>query len=361
MELSEFSNEFDVLYNNITSNQAVGLDEYEKSVFLTKAQNDLIKSYFDPRSNKTQQGFDDSQKRQIDFSSLLRVTNPIESNPITKMDQRSICFCVPNDLFLFVNENCQDKNYRYTVLPLSYQEYQRVMLKPYQLPVKKGVWRLLTDSSPIAIGITEISDTYKCIISNSTKKKVTFSVKLVTSPTTTQLPSQIQDIGYAPDIQETEDSVTIVCRIARTITNSSVYWTKFLVNNDALSPYIGNMQGTEISSFPSMSTEDLQSFTVIAAPVSTIIELIGRIDKKTLSYTIRYIKKPNPIILVDLEDGLSIEGKSTKSNCELDPELHPEILQRAVEYAKAAYAGDLQSQIILGQASQTDVGHIQTR
>ena len=52
MELSEFSYEFDVLYNNITSNQAPGLDEYEKSVFLTKAQDEIVKSYFDPRLNK---------------------------------------------------------------------------------------------------------------------------------------------------------------------------------------------------------------------------------------------------------------------------------------------------------------------
>lgn len=37
MTLQEFSDEFDVLYNNIMSNQAPGLDEYEKSVFLTKA------------------------------------------------------------------------------------------------------------------------------------------------------------------------------------------------------------------------------------------------------------------------------------------------------------------------------------
>jgi hypothetical protein len=33
----EFSDEFDIYYNNITSNQAPGLNEYEKSVFLTEA------------------------------------------------------------------------------------------------------------------------------------------------------------------------------------------------------------------------------------------------------------------------------------------------------------------------------------
>jgi len=37
MTVTEMSNEFDILYNNIMSNQAPGIDEYEKSVFLTKA------------------------------------------------------------------------------------------------------------------------------------------------------------------------------------------------------------------------------------------------------------------------------------------------------------------------------------
>ena len=45
------------------SNQAPGLDEYEKSVFLTKAQYEIVKNYFNPKSNKNQEGFDDSPKR----------------------------------------------------------------------------------------------------------------------------------------------------------------------------------------------------------------------------------------------------------------------------------------------------------
>lgn len=69
---NEFSNEFDVLYNNITSNQAPGLDEYEKSVFLTKAQDEIVKAYFNPKTNKVQEGFDGNEKRQIDFSMIMR-------------------------------------------------------------------------------------------------------------------------------------------------------------------------------------------------------------------------------------------------------------------------------------------------
>jgi hypothetical protein len=37
MSVNEFSREFDILYNNIMSNAAPGIDDYEKSVFLTKA------------------------------------------------------------------------------------------------------------------------------------------------------------------------------------------------------------------------------------------------------------------------------------------------------------------------------------
>ena len=46
MTIKEFSDEFDTLYNNIMSNQAPGIDEYEKSVFLTRAQEEIIKNYF---------------------------------------------------------------------------------------------------------------------------------------------------------------------------------------------------------------------------------------------------------------------------------------------------------------------------
>lgn len=37
MTVQEFSHEFDVLYNNITNEVAPGVNEYEKSVFLTRA------------------------------------------------------------------------------------------------------------------------------------------------------------------------------------------------------------------------------------------------------------------------------------------------------------------------------------
>ena len=42
MDVKDFSLEFDLLYNNIMSNKAPGLNEYEKSLFLTQAQELIV-------------------------------------------------------------------------------------------------------------------------------------------------------------------------------------------------------------------------------------------------------------------------------------------------------------------------------
>ena len=106
MTTSEFSNEFDVLYNNIMSNAAPGLNEYEKSVFLTKAQEEIIKNYFNPKGNKYSEGFDGSAKRQIDFSGLITVANgTVVDSSSTTFDVRAKVYKLPVDLFLMINES----------------------------------------------------------------------------------------------------------------------------------------------------------------------------------------------------------------------------------------------------------------
>lgn len=51
------------------------------------------------------------------------------------------------------------------------------------------------------------------------------------------------------------------------------------------------------------------------------------------SYYVRYLRKPNPIILMNLPNNLSIEGESDKSECELHTALHQKILELAVSQA----------------------------
>lgn len=242
MTNEEFSNEFDVLYNSITSNQAPGLDEYEKSVFLTKAQSEILREYFNSRVDSTNGGFDGSQKRQYDFSFLIKTTildanlaNESEEGYIPKTDNRGYLFNFPEDYFLSINEVIRDdesSNKFYSVVSISYSDYQRLMTKPYAYPPKRVAWRLF---------IGTIQKT----------------------------------------LEGTSDKVTV--------------------------------------------------------PVAEIIgKFVGNSDN--WNYTLRYVKKPNPIILINLtDDDLSIEGKKTETPCEFPSQLHQEILERAVTLAKIAY------------------------
>lgn len=65
-----------------------------------------------------------------------------------------------------------------------------------------------------------------------------------------------------------------------------------------------------------------------------IVEIISKyeIDK----YLIRYISKPEPIILENLPNGLTIEGISVTTECKLNSVLHKTILERAVLMALRA-------------------------
>lgn len=280
MTAEEFSDQFDVLYNNITSNQAPGLNEYEKSVVLTKAQNEIVKNYFTPNSpgNVIQQGFDDSAKRQADFSCLMNtmscnsgslsgsdddVTYSYTLNgedktvtfAVSRIDSRSRVFAFPSDVFIVINEAVklsEPKGRILQVIPLRYDEYMRLMSKPFKRPLKYQAWRLINQ---------------------------------------------------------------------------------------------GSYNGTRTNRY----TE------IIVGPNETID-----------SYNIRYIKFPKPIIVGNL-DGLTIEGYEyddgtttdtglKTKGCELDPILHQDILQRAVELAKVAWTAtgqdNLQPMMEAGKRSE---------
>lgn len=62
-----------------------------------------------------------------------------------------------------------------------------------------------------------------------------------------------------------------------------------------------------------------------------VIEIVSKYNIG--DYYIRYLKKPNPIILAPLPNDVSIDGKNDISNCELHEALHERILDLAVREA----------------------------
>ena len=241
MTVEEMDNMFEVLYNNITSEQAPGLNDYEKSIFLTKAQDEIVKNYFNPRSrgNNTQEGFDANPKRQVDFSMLTAVYSVSAfDNPLFDKRGNVKSVSLP-PMMMAINEMAEvkrkEKDTLLQVIPIKFDEYTRLMSKPYKRPLKYQAWRLINS-----------------------------------------------DTANKADI------------------------------------------------------------------------IVGSSDTLT-KYTLRYIKRPTPIRVSDL-DGFTIDNESKKSECKLDPILHEEIVQRAVELAKIAWTNtgqdNLQTVLQAGQRSE---------
>jgi hypothetical protein len=214
MHNQELSDQFDVLYNNISSNQAPGLDEYEKSVFLTKAEKQLVREYFDRSLDRTQQGFDGSIKRQYDFSTLI-VDKELKSiahhwtneDPMGQdtFNFHGIPFIVPDDYYLPVNEIIRDNQDNiYSVVPLSYDEYQTVLKKPYQFPHKRQAWRIFTNQRGVNKGSTSLLYTGSTAES---EVKIECSASYASEGKSMRF-SLIQDPSIVDDIPSLRETIT---------------------------------------------------------------------------------------------------------------------------------------------------------
>ena len=372
MTIVEFSNEFDVLYNSITSNQAPGLDEYEKSVFLTQAQEDIVRCYFDPKSNKVQEGFDGSQKRQYDFSSLIKTTELKsmreimyieEDNPNFNFpqlfDNKSIPFLSPNNLFLTINESIIDtkNNEKFLVVPITYDEYFRLKAKPYGMPLKRQAWRLITNEA------NKLARTGYYVDHDNTSPGIKVWFTSISSKPVTMV-IEYSATSQAPTIKEEEDKIVITLKPKKG--EMFLYWSTYLAPrglfNTELLKYIMPLDGTKFGSWPSVDLSSDVTISTVGSINSSnqIFEVIGKFKKvANLNYKIRYIEELKPIILTDLTDeDLSIKGYKEAMTSALPSSCHYEILKRAVELAKVAYTGGIQESLIVGNQSSTDIGHI---
>lgn len=225
MSNEEFSNGFDTLlasyahkaiFGEQSSIADVAFDEYEKSFFLTLAQDQLLKAFYEGNANAGVQGFDESIRRQLDFSNLITKATITK---VEDIDNNTISIDLSSLQALFIlNERVITDKDSYVIVPISFKDYDRIESKSYSQPLKRQAWRLFG------------------IDSNNIKGNA--------------------DIILRHDAGEFKE------------------------------------------------------------------------------YKIRYIRRPKPIILVDLEDsGLSINNEIHISQCELNPIIHEEILSSAVRLA----------------------------
>ena len=167
MTCEEFSIGFDLLYNNISSNQSPGLNDYEKSVFLTDAQKQIVSELY--RGNSIGQFSFESAEEVADYLNVL--VRIYLKTPITGESQIIPFFGVPDDFMFSIYENCEINSYSdscsfknpkaVTVIPIKHDELGRIMENPFRGPNKTRVLRFYTGSDIPETSQTKDSDLYK--------------------------------------------------------------------------------------------------------------------------------------------------------------------------------------------------------
>lgn len=238
MTVTEFSNEFDVLidsyrrfkdFDNKENLDSLDFNEYEKSIFLTRAQEDIVTSFYNGL-NYTQESFENSEEIRRYLDALVKTvkTSTFITNPNSTLSVNSVLATLPlnTDVWYIVYESVdlEDSNLKcnsiqgVSVIPTKHDSLQRILKNPFKRPNERRVLRL-----------------------------------------------------------------------------------------------------------------DL---------TGNVVELIS---KYTISnYTLRYISKPEPIILTNLPNNLTINNVGTKNECKLNPVIHRMILEKAVQFALVSKLGNNQ-------------------
>ena len=218
MNIQEFSNSFDTLLQPYIAKESfseqnnLAFDEYEKSIFLTKAQEQIVLELY--------QELEQSEEVRKYLSNLIKTDNYV---PVGEQDET------------LINNN----------------------FKSYKVEINNDILFMIYEQCTL-------SDENNCI-----NNKI---------------------VSVVPTIHDDLDKV---------------------LKNPFKSP---------------------NSRKVIRLDFDNKIELISKYNIS--NYKVRYLKKPNPIILVSLEDNLSINNGDTEvSNGETNPILHERIVQRAVQLA----------------------------
>lgn len=155
MTLEELSNEFDVIINSYDNSQSLVFNEYEKSIYLTKAQEYIIKDLY-----RNYEGTEE-------LNSYLKTL--IKDKTYTIEDSTNIELDYPNN-FLYIlkeyaniNTTCKS-NSRVDVLPITQDEYNEVVENPFRgskskvLRLEENKIKLITDLPIISYTMTYLSN-----------------------------------------------------------------------------------------------------------------------------------------------------------------------------------------------------------
>lgn len=174
MTIQEFSNIFDTLLNSYNTTAQFGeqaskreivLDEYEKSVYLTKAQEEVVTNFYNGK-NPYGDSFESTEEMRRYLENLVKtkVYSTTEQVSGTGVSDNSVFYKLPNDVAFITMEQVtyNDKSLgcyngsTAAVYPVTQDEYSRIKNNPFRGPTKYKVVRL--DSGENAV---ELVSKYK--------------------------------------------------------------------------------------------------------------------------------------------------------------------------------------------------------
>lgn len=286
MTNEEFSNGFDTLISAYQHSAEFGeqsslfdasFDEYEKSLFLTQAQEELVKQHFEKYSHPQQIGFDDSATKQMGYSTLITVKSIYASD--TTAPSKGTSF----DSSIIPGEGSNENS---------------------------G-----TNTGEDTGGNTDIE------IEGYAENSTIFDLSTVTDI----LLIINEKVQCTPDTSDTSEEAT---ESTKPPVSTSKWYTIVPIHYKEYDRMMSKAYNQPLKR---------QAWRIFHG--SNYAEIITRHDAgSATTYRIRYVRRPNPIILVDLTgtpNGLTINGKRS-SECELHPILHNDILTLAVRLALAS-------------------------
>lgn len=154
MNTTEFSSQFDIYYDSIASHMAPPVDEYEKSVFLTNAQRDLVVDIYSGRISSM--SFESTEEARRYLAPLVksksisvgdRITDHYEV-PLADVSEEealdfksTICYIVMEYCTLNDSAECL-KDKKLEVVPITHDELLRTLNNPFRGMTDRRILRV---------------------------------------------------------------------------------------------------------------------------------------------------------------------------------------------------------------------------
>lgn len=163
MTTTDFSVEFDLLYNNALSNSAPEINLYEKSLFLTQAQEEIVKEAYDDKKKRTSFESTEAIRRRLEELAISKVSayDSVLDTALNglKMSSNSKFFKIEDDVWYLLYERCSTTTSQLYIVPTALDQYSILEDNPFKKPNANRAWRLDSKNTITADRVVELIST----------------------------------------------------------------------------------------------------------------------------------------------------------------------------------------------------------